>query len=75
MCILLCLPLNQSASSYNVNIVVIGCNADMETCEYIISGHTFERRAVIHCVLNVLTRGSFFSSPFFWSGVSSGAEI
>jgi len=30
----------------NINIVVIGCNADMETCEYIISGHTFERCAV-----------------------------
>jgi len=26
---------------------MIGCNADMETCEYIISGHTFERRAMI----------------------------
>jgi len=25
---------------------VIGSNADMETCEYIISGQTFERRAV-----------------------------
>jgi len=25
---------------------VIGCNADMEICEYIISGHTFERRPV-----------------------------
>jgi len=25
---------------------MIGCNADMETCEYIISGRTFERRAV-----------------------------
>jgi len=41
-----CLWINQR-SSYNVNIVVIGCNADMETCEDIISGHTFERRAVI----------------------------
>jgi len=25
---------------------VIGYNADMETCEHIISGHTFECRAV-----------------------------
>jgi len=33
-------------SSYNVNIAVIGCNANMEKCEYIISGHTFELRAV-----------------------------
>jgi len=40
-----CLWTNQQ-SSYNVNIVVIGSNADMETCEYIISGHTFELRAV-----------------------------
>jgi len=30
---------------------VIGCNADTETCKYIISGHTFERRAVIGLLL------------------------
>jgi len=40
-----CLWANQQLS-YNVNIVVIGCNADMEICEYIISDHTFEHQAV-----------------------------
>jgi len=41
--VLLCLLLNQSAIKVQckVNIVVVGCNADMKICEYVISGHTF----------------------------------
>jgi len=38
-----------TSNHYNVYIVarlLIGSKADIEVCAYIISGHTFERRAV-----------------------------